>query len=193
MARYGYHSYEVGGMPMGHLPRRSPMGMDPNYRGGSYRGERFRDEPDRAPYGRYRADHRRELEDHGGARGRATGAGMLRSLPPSRPSGPAGPPQGRSTENLRGWRGDDAGGRPRGRDGGPGRYDRAYDRPYATGRSRPSGEPRPYGGSRGGRRPGSRGGDLDASRPLRYDGGMSRYGGHRGGGFSERFLGGARW
>jgi translation initiation factor IF-2 len=193
MARYGYHSYEVGGMPMGHLPRRSPMGMDPNYRGGRYRGERFREAPDSAPYGRYRADHGRELGGYGGARGGATGAGRLRTAPPARPSGPVAPPLPRSTEQLRGrgggrdtpWRGMDRG------------YDRDFDprrrggyRAQGGDPGRGSGPRRGPGGPPGGR--GDGGGRLDPSRPLRYDGGLNRYGGYRGGGFSDGFIGSGR-
>jgi hypothetical protein len=197
MARYGYHSYEVGGMQMGHLPRRSPMGMDPNDRGGVYRGQRLREQADHAAYGRYRAEHARDLDAHGGPRGRHVGAGMLRDLGPTRPSGPEFPPGPRSPERYRG--------RPtgesvpshliRGSTHGYGRYQRRYGDDYSwrpfdrgdRGRSGRSGEP----GSGFRHRAGARGryDMFDASRPLRYDRGFEGYSGFRGGGFSEGYLG----
>jgi hypothetical protein len=199
MARHGYHSYEAGGMPMGHLPRRRPMGMDPNYRGDGYGGQRMHRGDDRAAYGRYREEHARELAPHGGPRGRNTGAGQLREFGPTRPTGPEpmvrgnrGGPRGGGQIPLRSDRAyRQSGAQVRGRG-----YDASYA-PVSTERM-----PNPgirMGSPRGGRNPqpgpsrqggqGGRSDMMDASRPLRYDQGFNRYGGKRGGGFSEGFLG----
>lgn len=63
MARY-QRDYE--GIP---ADMRGGRGMDPNHRGGDYRGQRLQGEPGQAEYGRYRAQHQRELEPYGGFRG----------------------------------------------------------------------------------------------------------------------------
>jgi len=154
-------------MPMGHLPRRRPMGLDPNYRGGEYRGQRTGGRDDGAPYGRYRAEHDRELQGAGGYRGRATGAGMLRDPGPMRASGPVGGAP-RSDVALRGRH-----------DGGGSRYDRSF----RGGRDGGYGDP---GRGSGGRSSGpyrSGGGPrmMRSYRPPRYDGDFSRGGGARGG------------
>jgi hypothetical protein len=188
MARTGFHNYEVGGIPMGHLPRRQPMGRDPNYRGGTYRGQRFDEQEGQAPYGRYRAQHGRELDDHGGFRGGATGAGMLRDPGPMRPSGPIGGPRPRLNYPLPRYD-ERAGMRSAGQGGGRApRYDGSYRGQRRDGGYGGGGR---SGGRDDGRMEAGRGGRFDASRPLRYDGGFSRYGGYRGGGFSEGFQGSA--
>jgi hypothetical protein len=177
MARHGYHSYESGGIPMGHLPRRRPMGMDPNYRGDVYGGQRMHRGDDRAAYGRYRMEHGRELDRFGGPRGRNTGAGQLREFGPTRPTGPEPMVHGR-----RGGRG------PRGI---PERSDIAFRRTEARLRAESQRPPFPgYGGRTPDRgiRMGSPG-DGDAGPRgrgrggNRYDDGFGRSGGSRNGEF----------
>lgn len=169
MRDYGYHRYEVGGMEMGHLPRRRPMGMDPNYRGGVYRGQRMREQDDHAAYGRYRREHADELGPYGGFAGRATGAGRLRDPGPMRPSGPAGPPRPPYGTGGRRYGRDYGGGygadfRRTGYDRGPGpRLERAAAERFRM-RS------------------------FDAARGPRYDRAFHRYAGYRGTGFSEGYL-----
>jgi hypothetical protein len=128
---------------------------------------------DSAAYGRYRYDHARELGAHGGARGRDTGAGMLRVAPRSRPSGPFSEPQPRNPGGRRFY--------PdrtpydsdlRGYVSGP-RFDRAY------------GEyPRPSRGE------GGRGIRPPSARPRFVDREVDRYGGSRSG--FGRFRGSGR-
>jgi hypothetical protein len=45
-------------------------GMDPNFRGGEYRGMPYHVEPGQAPYGSWRWHHRQDLGGSGGFRGR---------------------------------------------------------------------------------------------------------------------------
>ena len=63
MARYEHEFQGISAEPM------DSRGMDPNYRGGRYRGMRMRGGPDQAAYGWYRWRHADELEDAGGFRG----------------------------------------------------------------------------------------------------------------------------
>jgi hypothetical protein len=172
---------------MGRLPRRRPMGLDPNYGGNAYRGQRQRETAEGAPYGRYRAEHEEELATAGGWRGSHTGAGQLRRGYGGRPPGPASAPRAarRGLRDIPGGfeRGTGSVEPPRGRI--PFYARTVVDRP--EGRSRPRGS---FGddrvGPRGraeryGRDPGPR---NDFSRPLRYDGGFKRYGGYGSGGYS---------
>jgi hypothetical protein len=186
-------------MPMGHLPRRQPMGMDPNYQGGQYRGQRFEEQNGGAAYGRYRAQHGWELSEHGGPRGDRTGMGQLRRPPPSRPSGPIGGPRPRNPGGEQGYNGrSPQGSRVWGAENRP--YDRSFRNDVVRqargnvgrrGVEMSSGRPpmpqqgRPRGPNQGGYRM------ADSSRGLRYDGNFGRYGGFRSGGFSEGFLGSA--
>jgi hypothetical protein len=168
------------------------MGTDPNYRGGAYHGQRMDGRGGGASYGRYRFEHGRELGQHGGVRGRNTGAGQLRPAPRATPSGPMDGP------------------RPRSRGGRPGYGSRSpqgsslwgsenrpfYDRDFPPQRPSPRGRQwgqrvRMSSGDRGG--PGGNGGRRRgmnaASRPQRYDQQFNRFGGFRSSGFSEGYFG----
>jgi hypothetical protein len=136
MARYGSPRDRGYDREMGDVPRRRPMGQDPNYRGGRYLGERFDESGASAPYGRYRAEHADELGSYGGARGRRTGAGMMREAPRSQPSGPfAPPPRGGGRSDPRGrYRPDDA---PRGYRFAPRGGKNPDDRRFDAGRTPP--------------------------------------------------------
>ncbi len=84
MARYGYdqdvHPWAAGIPPwegdrsvLGEVRSR---GMDPNFRGGTYAGERMHSsQKGQAPYGHYRDRHAGELEGFGGQHGRYRGYG----------------------------------------------------------------------------------------------------------------------
>jgi len=160
MARNGSSRKRGYDREMGGVPRRRPMGQDPNYRGGRYRGERFDETSASAPYGRYRAEHADELGSYGGARGRRTGAGMLRRAPRSRPSGPFTPPPA-----------------PRGGDRPDPRARQGADHAPRRDRFVP----------RDGQAPGGR--RFDAGRTPPYDAGIRGRRPYRGRGFSEGYLG----
>jgi hypothetical protein len=172
---------------MGRLPRRRPMGLDPNYSGNAYRGQRQRETPEGAPYGRYRAEHEEELATAGGWRGSHTGAGQLRRGHVGRPSGPAGGPRW-ARRGLREFPGGFGRGMgsvepPRGRipfyPSNPDREPEGRSRPrgsFGDDRVGPRGRAERYGRDSGPR--------YDVSRPLRYDAGFNRSGGYGSGGYS---------
>ncbi len=153
-------------------------GMDPNFRGGKYRGERMQaSQGGQAPYGRYRQRHAGDLQGYGGFEGRYRGYGR---------------------DYDRGYRG---GAQPRGR------YDREYgaqtpgglssDLRYLRDFNKNSPALRGEEGRQGERRRSSGWADdsgqrsdprTDASRALRYDEGYNRYGGYSAAGFAEGWL-----
>jgi hypothetical protein len=164
MAPYGYDSLLRGG-EASRLPRRSPMGMDPNYRGGGYRGQRWYDREHQAAYGRYRAQHDADLGWFGGARGRHAGAGLLRDPGPTLPSGPEGPPRAWPEKRQRLNRGRGYARWARGAEGG---YEREYT-PRAAGSARAPRQRTRYDRDPPGR--------FDAPPEFRSERGARRYGG----------------
>jgi hypothetical protein len=160
------------------------MGLDPNYAGGVYRGQRTRERDDGAAYGSYRAAHAHDLETAGGWSGRNTGAGQIRRASYGPPSGPVDGPRGIG----RGLR-DIPGGRERGpRSAGPVRGSiPPYARGFVESRGPAAGPGERRFADRGGRGR-DYGGDFENGRgrslPLRYDAGFNRYGDYGSGGFT---------
>lgn len=87
-------------------------GMDPNFRGGAYRGMRMRGSPSQAAYGRYRRTHADELGGEGGFRGQSARQGYGDQYQPGYRQPPVG------------WRYDDS------YRGGGGVHDVRYDREF---------------------------------------------------------------
>ncbi len=205
MARYedDYHRRSYRGFSMRPEPVRESS-LDPNYRGGDYRGMRMEGgRPEQAAYGRWRLDHARDLGGSGGFRGYEDREWRLRrdtgTYEPVPGRGRGGYDRGydaRGEYAPRGYepplpgRGYDRGLRGGGRiveDGGvhgDNRYLRQYNaaspalrggQAYDRSYGHASGEP---GGS-----PGR--GPYDRDRFQRD---ANRYGGYSSGGFGERWL-----
>jgi hypothetical protein len=147
--------------------------LDPNFRGGYYRGDRMRSyDEEQAAYGRYRATHAEDLGGYGGFRG-------VYADPDFDPLGGAsGHAGGRIYESP--WRPYDRGYQDHearyGWDLTPGTAELQQGRGRGRGRELPP---------RRGPRELPRGGGMDASRELRRGDGFNRYGGYSSGGFSE--------
>lgn len=199
MTRYDdeYGPWTEGKAVLSGTPR--ARGMDPNFRGGVYRGERMQaSQGGQATYGQYRLRHQHSLQGYGGYQGRYGGGGYDREYDRGyRP----GHRERRTPRQLGGYDGGYAGygqGARSGydrelRQGSPGglRGDAAYLRDFNKNSPTLRGEEGPQGPAR------RASGFADASPDPRqwrtggahrYDEEHDRYGGRSSAGFSEYWL-----
>ncbi|HEU0079690.1 MAG TPA: hypothetical protein VFQ76_18675 [Longimicrobiaceae bacterium] len=199
MARYedDYHRRSYRGFSMRPEPARGDS-LDPNYRGGEYRGMRMEGgQPEQAAYGRWRLDHARDLGGSGGFQGYEDREWRLRRDTGTYEPVPGGGPRpgrgydarggsGRGYEPPLSGRGYDRGQRTVENGGvrGDNRYLRQYNAASPALRGAQAYD-RSYGhaGGEPGGRPGQGPRDRDG-----FQRDANRYGGYSSGGFGERWL-----